>query len=187
VTPRPIQNGQSGDVEVGDVSKSGSRLTRPHTSRPTADETHVVVRGDADRLRQLTLILLDNALRYTPQGGAVHVTARRAPRGWEHGHRLHGDQATLSIADTGVGIASEHLPHLFEPFYRAAPQPPSVANASVRSGGTGLGLAVADWIARAHGGSITATSTVDKGSVFTVTLPLAAMPPHTATHAKAGA
>lgn len=113
----------------------------------------VTLRGDADRLRQLGLILLDNALRYTQQGAVTLQVAADA------------QAATLSVADTGPGIAPEHLPHLFDRFYRTD----AARNAS--DGGAGLGLSIAKWIAEAHGGTITVTSTPGQGSAFTVRLP----------------
>ncbi len=112
----------------------------------------VHVRGDADRLRQLGVILLDNAVRYT-QTGAVTL-------------RLTGGHgAILSVSDTGPGIAPEHLPHIFERFYRADPA------RSSDQGGSGLGLAIARWIAEAHGGRIEVTSAPGRGSTFSVRLP----------------
>ena len=110
------------------------------------------VLGDAGRLRQLLLILLDNALRYTPDGGAITVSVER-----------HGGQARLQVRDTGPGIAPHDLPRLFERFYRAD---------RARTGeGTGLGLSIGRWIADAHGGGITAANDHGHGAVFTVTLP----------------
>ena len=108
--------------------------------------------GDPTRLAQLLINLVDNAMTYTPSPGTVQVDLQR--RGsWIH----------LVVQDTGVGIAPEHLPHLFERFYRAD-------SARVR-GGAGLGLAICDWIASAHGGEIRVDSVVGKGSVFRVLLP----------------
>jgi signal transduction histidine kinase len=137
---------------------------------PRGDErpTSVPVRGDPDRLRQLLLILLDNAIKYTSAGGAVSVRVEavhrpvRLPPG-------PGGQALITVSDTGVGIAPEHVPHLFEPFYRAtgAPGQPRA------EGSTGLGLALADWIVRAHDGTISVHSVPGSGSTFTVRLPLA--------------
>lgn len=122
--------------------------------------------GDADRLRQLILILLDNGIRYTHAGGAVHLEARA-----EHRMRLSAQQqvyANVTVRDTGVGIAATELPHIFEPFYRS-----NTARAQARDdGGTGLGLALAQWIARAHDGTITVQSTPGEGSAFTVMLPM---------------
>ncbi|WP_049823060.1 sensor histidine kinase [Thermobaculum terrenum] len=110
------------------------------------------VRGDPDALRQLLLILLDNALKYTAAGGRITV-------GLEAG----GDAAVLKVADTGIGIPPEHLPHIFERFYRVDP--------ARSGGGSGLGLAIARWLAEAHGGGIQVESAPGRGSTFTVRLP----------------
>lgn len=118
-------------------------------------DTPFAVMGDADALRQLGLILLDNAVKYTPHGGRVEVRAA-----------VDGDQGTIAVADTGIGIGPEALPHIFERFYRA--------HRDRRMGkGTGLGLAIAQWIAEEHGGSIEAKSSEGRGSTFMVRLPLA--------------
>lgn len=119
-------------------------------------ETHPVplVLGDAGRLTQLLINLLDNALAHTPPEG--EVTLRLRP---ENG------QVVVEVDDTGPGIAPEHLPHLFERFYRG-----DLAR-DRESGGAGLGLAIVNEIAEAHGGTVRAESTVGKGSVFTLTLP----------------
>jgi two-component system OmpR family sensor kinase len=116
---------------------------------------HVTILADADRIQQLMLILLDNALLYTPIGGKVTISVRET-----------GEEALISVSDTGPGIAPKHLPHLFDRFYR-------VDDARSRiSGGTGLGLAIAKAIAQAHQGDITVDSVLGKGSVFTVRLPI---------------
>ena len=94
------------------------------------------VRGDADRLRQLFFNLLDNAIKYTPSGGTVTVRGA-TPNG----------QTCVIIADTGIGIPAEHLPRVFERFYRVDP------SRSPESDGTGLGLAICRSIAEAHGGA----------------------------------
>jgi signal transduction histidine kinase len=106
---------------------------------------------DGLRLMQLLINLVDNALRYTPPGGRVTVEAM-AQAGW----------AELCVADTGVGIAAEHVPHLFERFYRADP------SRARSDGGSGLGLAIAQWIAHAHDGHIGVESEFGRGSRFTV-------------------
>jgi heavy metal sensor kinase len=124
----------------------------------TIMETDVVpwVRGDAARLLQLLLNLTDNAINYTPPGGQVTLAVGCIV-----------DRAYVAVSDTGIGIQPEHLPHLFERFYR-------VDKARSRAqGGTGLGLAIADTIARAHGGEITVISEPGCGSTFTLWLPLA--------------
>jgi signal transduction histidine kinase len=112
------------------------------------------VLGDAQWVKQALINLLDNALRYTPSGGAVTIRLQ-----------LVGREIVLTVEDTGHGIEPEHLPHLFERFYRT-----DWARAK-DSGGTGLGLPIVKEIAEAHGGSISATSQVDKGSIFTLRLP----------------
>ena len=115
---------------------------------------HLTVDGFADDLIRLFLNLLGNAVKYTPAGGLVTVDARK-----QHGH-VH-----VSISDTGPGIAAEHLPHLFEPFYQVDPARSRTEN------GTGLGLAIAHEITGAHGGSVGVRSVVDEGTTFEVTLP----------------
>jgi signal transduction histidine kinase len=115
----------------------------------------VEVEGDRDRLKQLLLNLVDNGLRYTPPGGMVRL-----------GLRQEREQAVLEVQDTGPGIAAEHLPHIFERFYRVdGPR-------SRGAGGTGLGLAICRWVAEAHGGSIGVESQLGVGSVFRVELPV---------------
>jgi heavy metal sensor kinase len=118
------------------------------------ERARVTVEGDEGRLRQVVVNVLDNALKYTPEGGRVAVRVDR-----------HGRNAVLLVEDTGVGIAAEHLPHIFERFYR-------VDRARSRSeGGAGLGLSIARSIVAAHGGSIALTSVPGQGTVCTVTLP----------------
>jgi signal transduction histidine kinase len=107
------------------------------------------------KLRQLFLNILDNAIRYTPSGGAVSSTLVR-----KNGFAL------VSISDTGMGIPAEDLPYIFDRFYR-------VDKARSRAeGGLGLGLAIANSVAKLHGGSIEVESQVGKGSTFHITLPL---------------
>lgn len=118
-----------------------------------------VIHGDQTRLTQLLINLTGNAITYTPAGGKVTVSVRALK-----------DRAVLEVADTGIGIAPEHLPHLFERFYR-------VDHARSRSeGGSGLGLAISQWIARAHDGEITVTSRLGGGTTFTVSLPIVPRP-----------
>jgi signal transduction histidine kinase len=112
-----------------------------------------VVSANRDYLTQLFLILLDNAFKYTPADGRIAVTAA-----------LHGEQAAVAVADTGVGIGAGDLPRIFERFYRGA-------NAN-GARGMGLGLAIARRLAEAHDGSIAVESEQGRGSRFTVTLPL---------------
>mgnify|MGYP000347782281 FL=1 len=117
----------------------------------------VAVWGDKDRLRQLLVNLVDNALKYTPPGGEVRLRVER-----------DDTLALLTIQDTGEGIPPEDQERVFERFYR-------VDKARSRQrGGTGLGLSICKWIAEAHGGKISLESEVGKGSTFVVQLPLLA-------------
>ena len=131
----------------GAAQKKAIILEAEGTGSPT-------VLGDADRLRQLLTNLIDNAIAYTPAGGTVRLT-------WDQ----DGAFARVRVVDTGSGIASEDLPHLFDRFYRAD-------RARVRSsGGSGLGLAIVQWIVDAHGGRIGIESRLGSGSTVTVWLP----------------
>jgi heavy metal sensor kinase len=113
------------------------------------------VQGDERRLRQVFINLLDNAIKYTPNGGMVTVRMQR-----------EGDKAIVKISDTGMGIAPQHQPHVFERFYR-------VDKARSRAeGGTGLGLSIARSIVQSHEGDISLTSEPGKGTAVVVTLPL---------------
>lgn len=111
--------------------------------------------GDRDRIKQLVLILVENALRYTPSGGRVRV-GLRGRDGW----------AMVEVADTGIGIDAAELPRVFDRFYRGD------AARSRDAGGSGLGLAIAKWIAEAHGGWISVESRPGHGTTFTAALPL---------------
>ena len=112
--------------------------------------------ADRERLHQVLFNLMDNAIRFTPEGGEVTVSARR-----ENG------SVEIAVSDTGSGISPEHLPRLFERFYRADP------SRSRGDGGTGIGLAIARSVVEAHGGTIRAESLPGRGSVFTFDLPAA--------------
>jgi two-component system sensor histidine kinase BaeS len=111
---------------------------------------------DPARMRQALGNLVANAVKFTPSGGSIGVSVRRAA-GW----------VELAVADTGPGIAAEHLPHLFSRFYRADP------SRSRSTGGSGLGLAITKHLAEAHGGTVAVTSAVGAGSTFTIRLPIA--------------
>lgn len=113
-----------------------------------------IVEGDPDRLTQLILILLDNALKYTPADGTVSIELRAS-----------NGSAEIRIRDTGLGIPAEALPHVFERFYRADPA------RSRDPGGTGLGLPIARWIAEQHGGAIRLESAPGEGTTAILTLP----------------
>jgi two-component system phosphate regulon sensor histidine kinase PhoR len=114
----------------------------------------VTVRADPRRLEQMLTNLLDNAVKFSREGGGVRVH-----------HERSGGRDRISVTDSGDGIAPEHLPRIFERFYR-------VDRARSRElGGTGLGLAIVKHLARAHGGEATVRSAAGQGSVFTVELP----------------
>lgn len=114
-----------------------------------------LIQADQARLRQCLLNLLDNALRYTPEAGTITVQAEQV-----------GQMVALRVIDNGAGIALEHLPHVFDRFYRTD------AARSREQGGSGLGLAIVRAIVEAHGGTVTAVSDgLGKGTTFTITLP----------------
>ena len=142
------------DSLVLDAFQGARRLAKVQTLILEPFEP-VSVPGDEDRLKQLLLILLDNALKYTPAGGQITLG-------------LYQTEGTVEITvkDTGVGIAAEDLPHIFERFYRADPA------RSRDSGGTGLGLSIAHWIVQQHHGEITVHSQVEHGTTFVVRLPV---------------
>jgi heavy metal sensor kinase len=134
------------------------------TMRPLADAKNLcveiaangaaVVAGDADRLKQVVYNLLHNAIKYTPHSGRVNLAVERP-----------GENILLAVHDTGVGIAPEHLPHVFERFYR-------VDKARTRAeGGTGLGLSIVDSIVAAHGGCVEIQSQPNEGTTVTVSFP----------------
>jgi heavy metal sensor kinase len=114
------------------------------------------IRGDELRIRQMLLNLIVNGIKYTPAGeGRLAITLS-----------LEGDDVSVAIADSGIGIPEEHLPHIFDRFYR-------IDEARNReNGGTGLGLAIVKWIVEAHEGKIQVRSTPGEGSIFTVLLPI---------------
>jgi two-component system OmpR family sensor kinase len=118
---------------------------------------NVTIMADRTRLRQLFLNLVTNAIKYTPPGGKVDI-----------GLGLHPDNVTFAVRDTGIGIAAADVPYIFERFWRAD----RVRSRMSERGGFGLGLAISQWIAQAHGGTLTASSRLGRGSLFTVTLPV---------------
>jgi len=127
---------------------------RPEVKFRFEHEDQVTVVGDRDLLKQLVLNLVDNSLKYTPAGGEVVLLLGREE-----------DRARIIVQDTGPGIAPEQQSLIFRRFYR-------VGDGGRRTGGAGIGLAISDWIAKAHGGEIVVESEVGKGSLFKVLLPL---------------
>jgi signal transduction histidine kinase len=144
---------------------SGVSVTNTMPERP------VRMAVDPHRIREMLLNLVTNAIKYTPKGGTIDLSL--------------ADQdgaVSITVRDTGIGIAPGDLPHIFERFWRADP-------ARSRTGarpGTGLGLAITKWIAEAHGGSITVQSRPGRGTIFTVRLPRAGAAPVIAVTRGAG-
>ncbi|MEX0800920.1 MAG: ATP-binding protein [Dehalococcoidia bacterium] len=130
------------------------RDLQPEVKLRLGNEDQVSVTGDRDLLKQLILNIVENGIKYTPAGGQVTLS-------------LFRDEvsARVVVEDTGRGIPADQIPFIFERFHRV-----TVAG-SRGSGGAGIGLAIADWIARAHGGEIVVQSEVGKGSAFTIVLP----------------
>lgn len=142
------------DTLLLDVYRQVKAL-RPKVEVTLEEVDQVQVTGDSDRLKQLILNLVDNAVKYTPAGGQVFLS-------------LHKDAgyAELTVRDTGIGIPEEDLPFIFDRFYR-------VDKARARAhGGSGLGLSIARWIVDVHKGTLTVDSKVGEGTTFTVRLPL---------------
>jgi two-component system, OmpR family, sensor kinase len=121
-----------------------------------AEIDQIMVIGDRDRLKQVLLNLVGNAIQYTPQGGQVNLALRKV-----------ADKAQIIVTDTGPGIPSQDLPHIFERFYRG-----EKSRKRNKTTGFGLGLSIAYWIVRGHGGTIEVNSVEGKGTTFCVWLPL---------------
>ncbi|MGC1781042.1 MAG: heavy metal sensor histidine kinase [Acidobacteriaceae bacterium] len=148
------------DVDLTELVRSTASLTQPLADAkeltwsvalpPAPVHTH----GDASALRRLLVVLIDNAVKYTPRHGSVRIALEAS-----------GDAATLAVSDTGIGIAEDALPNIFDRFYRAD-------QARERAvGSAGLGLSIGQWIAERHGAAISAQSVLAEGSTFTLKLP----------------
>jgi signal transduction histidine kinase len=152
-------------LDLGDVAAEGAgglvSLATGHGVTLGLDPEPAIVEGDHARLRQLIVILVDNAIRHTPRGGQVRVTVRS-----------DANEAVLEVDDDGPGILPEDMPHVFERFWRA----PGAA-----AGGTGLGLAIAKSIVDLHDGRIVVTNRSGGGARFIVRLPATRQPPIGAT------
>ncbi len=148
------------DVDLTELVRSTTAVTQPlaeakdltwSVDLPTLPiHTH----ADGAALRQLLLVLIDNAVKYTPEHGSVRIALDASD-----------EAAILEVSDTGIGIAQEILPNIFDRFYRADQARERAA------GGAGLGLSIGQWIAHRHGGTIRVQSVPSKGSNFVVTLP----------------
>lgn len=137
------------DILLDAASAARSLGARKGVEVKVAELEETCVSGDPGLIRQLWLILLDNAVQYTPPGGRVTASAVR-----------RGNRCVVTIADTGIGIPATALPHVFDRFFRA--------DSARGRGGAGLGLAIARWIVDAHGGEIEIDSTEGKGTTVRV-------------------
>jgi signal transduction histidine kinase len=133
-------------------------LAQGHLNLILGDIDQVLVCGDQDRLKQVLVNLIGNSIKYTPPGGEVNLSLGKVD-----------DRAQMTVSDNGPGIPEEDLPYIFERFYRA-----EKSRTRQRDGkGFGLGLSIAYWIVRNHGGQIKVESLKDQGTTFYVWLPLA--------------
>jgi heavy metal sensor kinase len=146
------------DSVVIDVYRQVAMVEQPVTIKLNeVDQAYVL--GDRDRLKQLLLNLVDNAIKYTPEGGEVRMGLSKSE-----------DRVHIYVADNGIGISEEDLPHIFDRFFR-------VDKARSRAmGGTGLGLSIVRSVVEAHGGDIHVTSKAGEGTTFYVSLPLYVLP-----------
>jgi signal transduction histidine kinase len=121
-----------------------------------------MILGERIRLRQLLLNLITNAIKYTPRGGKVEIASvLKSPT-----------EVAITVRDTGIGISATDLPHIFDRFWRAD----RARSRAVERSGFGLGLAISQYIAQAHGGTLVAQSRLGRGTLFTLSLPVASQP-----------
>jgi hypothetical protein len=168
---------ESGKIELNfeNVELKGIIELTASSLRPQADVKSIqievgvpeqlpAVYGDPEKIEQILTNLIGNSIKFTAEGGKILITAKHLPKGKEGGY---GDKVAVSVKDTGIGIPPEHLDAIFEKFHQ-------VEGSLHRSvSGTGLGLAITKGLVEAHQGKIWVESEVEKGSVFTFTLPLA--------------
>lgn len=148
-------------IAVADLVERAVRVLRPTAERKGQTMTVMLgdrlpeLRGDADRLVDAVINLLDNAVKYTPEGGTITIDAA-----------ADGDGARIAVTDTGIGIPPKELSRIFERFYRVD------RGRSREQGGTGLGLSIVKHVVEAHGGRVTVESTVGHGTKFSLYLPV---------------
>jgi len=151
---------EPGPLPLDELASEALSRMRPQAERHRialrAGAVPAIALADRDRILQVLTNLLDNAIKFTPEGGTVEVSVTSTPT-----------EAVVSVTDTGRGIPADDLPRIFDRFYRVD------RSRSREAGGTGLGLAIAKHIVEAHGGRITVASRVNAGSTFAFTLPLA--------------
>jgi signal transduction histidine kinase len=171
------------DTLLLEVFKEMHVLARERVQLKLTEIDQIMINGDRDRLKQVLINLVSNAIKYTPQGGQVFLSLGKS-----------ADNARLIVRDNGQGIPSEDLPHIFERFYRA-----EKSRSRAKVGGFGLGLSIAYWIVNHHQGQIEVDSAEGKGTTFCIYLPLlktdatkppeskqAALPPTTPGRQKPG-
>ncbi|TFH37341.1 MAG: HAMP domain-containing protein [Anaerolineales bacterium] len=144
------------DTLMLEVYRQGKVLSRDKLQIKIGREDQARVKGDRDRLKQVLLNLVANAIEHTPSGGLIQLDLV-----------CQGDHAELRVSDNGPGIPEDDLPHIFERFFRRDP-----SRSRRTGGGAGLGLSIAFWITRSHGGTIKVESKEGQGSTFTIILPL---------------
>jgi signal transduction histidine kinase len=143
------------DTLLLEVYNQSKLLIQGDLDLSITSEDQARIHGDRDRIKQVMLNLVTNAIDHTPGGGKIEL-----------GVKCEDEWAVFTVSDTGAGIPSEHLPHLFERFYRG-----DKSRKRKASGGAGLGLSIAYWITRAHGGKIEVQSDEGEGATFKVWLP----------------
>lgn len=160
------------DTLLLEVFRQGQLIAQGNVELRLGHEDQVLVMGDADRLRQLLLNLVDNAIKYTPAGGKVTLSLysneQTPPPGAPQVPVAAARWVRIDVSDTGVGITPADLPYVFDRFFR------SDRARTHKVGGSGLGLSIAQWIAQAHDGVITVVSEPGHGSTFTLWLPASA-------------
>lgn len=145
------------------VAKLQTRANNKNVELCLDTPLNLPMAGDRDKLTRLFINLVDNAIKYSPAGASVRVTAA-----------VRADYACVMVADTGSGIPAEHLPHLFERFYRVdKARSRQRTNGDDEGTGVGLGLSIVQWLVKIHGGRIEVDSQTGRGTTFTVRLPLA--------------
>jgi two-component system, OmpR family, sensor kinase len=144
------------DTLLLEVFKEMRVLARDRVKISLTEIDQIVVNGDRDRLKQVLINLISNAINYTPKGGNVYLSLGKV-----------GDKARLIIRDTGQGIAAEDMPHIFERFFRA-----EKSRTRTKASGSGLGLSISYWIINHHGGRIEVQSAENEGATFCIFLPI---------------
>jgi two-component system, OmpR family, sensor kinase len=144
------------DTLLLEVFKEMRVLARDRVIIKLTEIDQIMVNGDRDRLKQVLINLISNAIKYTTRGGEVYLSLGKV-----------GENARLIVRDTGQGISGEDLPHIFERFFRA-----EKSRTRSKTSGVGLGLSIAYWIVNHHGGRIEVSSAENKGTTFCIYLPI---------------